>query len=89
MTEVLLTDDHRVAYADLHCHSDFTFLNGASHPEQLVEQTARLVHRDLESMDEPSHRDAFSQTKNEPGQSDQSDAESSRHGLTCQWTLTL
>ncbi|MGQ0482726.1 MAG: DNA polymerase III subunit alpha [Pseudonocardia sp.] len=31
-----------VPYAELHCHSNFSFLDGASHPEQLVEQAARL-----------------------------------------------
>ncbi|GAA1792485.1 error-prone DNA polymerase [Planosporangium flavigriseum] len=29
-------------YAELHCHSNFSFLDGASHPEELVEQAARL-----------------------------------------------
>ncbi|WP_433556795.1 error-prone DNA polymerase [Pseudonocardia xinjiangensis] len=33
---------HRVSYAELHCHSNFSFLDGASHPEELVEQAARL-----------------------------------------------
>src|SRR5881227_1910794 len=31
-----------VAYAELHCHSNFSFLDGASHPEELVEEAARL-----------------------------------------------
>src|SRR6266511_5285441 len=31
-----------VAYAELHCHSNFSFLDGASHPEELAEQAARL-----------------------------------------------
>ncbi|MFJ8811417.1 error-prone DNA polymerase [Amycolatopsis thermoflava] len=40
-------DDHaggrrRVPYAELHCHSNFSFLDGASHPEELVEEAARL-----------------------------------------------
>ena len=26
----------RVPYAELHCHSNFSFLDGASHPEELV-----------------------------------------------------
>src|SRR5690625_2372684 len=30
------------AYAELHCHSGFSFLDGASQPEQLVEEAARL-----------------------------------------------
>ncbi|AHI01441.1 error-prone DNA polymerase [Kutzneria albida] len=32
----------RVPYAELHCHSNFSFLDGASHPEELVEQAALL-----------------------------------------------
>ena len=32
----------RVPYAELHCHSNFSFLDGASHPEELVEEAARL-----------------------------------------------
>ena len=31
-----------VRYAELHCHSNFSFLDGASHPEELVEEAARL-----------------------------------------------
>jgi error-prone DNA polymerase len=29
-------------YAELHCHSNFSFLDGASHPEELVAEAARL-----------------------------------------------
>src|SRR5690348_5077146 len=32
----------RVPYAELHCHSNFSFLDGGSHPEELVEEAARL-----------------------------------------------
>lgn len=32
----------RTEYAELHCHSNFSFLDGASHPEELVEEAARL-----------------------------------------------
>jgi error-prone DNA polymerase len=32
----------RVPYAELHCHSNFSFLDGASHPDELVAQAARL-----------------------------------------------
>ena len=32
----------RVPYAELHCHSNFSFLDGASPPEELVEQAKRL-----------------------------------------------
>ncbi len=31
----------RVPYAELHAHSNFSFLDGTSHPEQLVEEAAR------------------------------------------------
>jgi error-prone DNA polymerase len=31
-----------VPYAELHCHSNFRFLDGASHPEQLVAEASRL-----------------------------------------------
>ncbi|MGQ0519661.1 MAG: error-prone DNA polymerase [Actinomycetota bacterium] len=29
-------------YAELHCHSNFSFLDGASHPEELAEEAGRL-----------------------------------------------
>ena len=32
----------RFPYAELHCHSNFSFLDGASDPEELVEEAARL-----------------------------------------------
>jgi error-prone DNA polymerase len=31
-----------VPYAELHCHSNFSFLDGASHPEELVSEAVRL-----------------------------------------------
>lgn len=31
-----------VPYAELHCHSNFSFLDGASHPEELAIEAARL-----------------------------------------------
>ncbi|MFZ0667465.1 MAG: error-prone DNA polymerase, partial [Acidimicrobiales bacterium] len=31
-----------VPYAELHCHSNFSFLDGASHPEELVAEGVRL-----------------------------------------------
>ncbi|MEI7966111.1 MAG: error-prone DNA polymerase, partial [Actinomycetota bacterium] len=33
---------NHVSYAELHCRSNFSFLQGASHPEQLVEQAQSL-----------------------------------------------
>ncbi|WP_410631441.1 error-prone DNA polymerase [Amycolatopsis sp. cmx-4-83] len=35
-------DRIRAPYAELHVHSNFSFLDGASHPETLVEEAARL-----------------------------------------------
>ncbi|MEV6243587.1 error-prone DNA polymerase [Lentzea sp. NPDC051838] len=32
----------RVPYAELHCHSNFSWLDGASHPEEIVEEAQRL-----------------------------------------------
>jgi error-prone DNA polymerase len=34
--------DDRIPYTELHCHSNFSFLDGASHPEELAEEAARL-----------------------------------------------
>src|SRR3954467_12737486 len=31
-----------VGYAELHCHTNFSFLDGASHAEELVEEAHRL-----------------------------------------------
>jgi error-prone DNA polymerase len=31
-----------MGYAELHCHTNFSFLDGASHPEELVDEAARL-----------------------------------------------
>src|SRR5215211_4369824 len=35
-------DEPMVPYAELHCHSDFSFLDGASDPETLIEEAVRL-----------------------------------------------
>ena len=35
-------DQETTPYAELHCHSNFSFLDGASHPEELVEEAVRL-----------------------------------------------
>ncbi|GGC18321.1 error-prone DNA polymerase [Oxalicibacterium flavum] len=42
------------AYAELHCQSNFTFLHGASHPEELVARAHRLGYRGLAITDECS-----------------------------------
>ena len=39
---LMLPDSPAVPYAELHCHTNFSFLDGASHPEQLAEEAARL-----------------------------------------------
>lgn len=43
-----------VEYAELHCISNFTFLRGASHPQELVTQAAALGYRALAITDECS-----------------------------------
>jgi error-prone DNA polymerase len=44
----------RTAYAELHCYSNYTFLKGASHPEELVERAAELGYSALAITDECS-----------------------------------
>src|SRR5215470_5792931 len=41
-------------YAELHCLTNFSFLRGASHPEELVERTAALGYAALAITDECS-----------------------------------
>src|SRR5919109_2939185 len=41
-TTIERRDSLHVPYAELHCHSNFSFLDGASHPEELAEEAARL-----------------------------------------------
>jgi error-prone DNA polymerase len=43
-----------MAYAELHCLSNFTFLRGASHPQELVQRAAQLGYRALALTDECS-----------------------------------
>ena len=42
------------AYAELHCLSNFTFLTGASHPEELVSHAGQLGYAALAITDECS-----------------------------------
>ncbi len=42
------------AYAELHCLSNFSFLRGASHPEELVQRAAELGYHSLAITDECS-----------------------------------
>ncbi len=48
------TEDNAPAYAELHCVSNFSFLRGASHPEELVERAAELGYTALALTDETS-----------------------------------
>ena len=41
-------------YAELHCLTNFTFLRGASHPQELVERACALGYRALAITDECS-----------------------------------
>src|ERR1700722_11361222 len=41
-------------YAELHCVTNFTFLRGASHPQEMVEQAALLGYTALAITDECS-----------------------------------
>ena len=41
-------------YAELHCCSNFSFLRGASHPEELVERAQELGYAALAITDECS-----------------------------------
>src|SRR5512145_1115522 len=43
-----------MAYAELHCVSNFSFLRGASHPEELVARAAQLGYAALAITDECS-----------------------------------
>ncbi len=47
-------DDPLPAYAELHCRSNFSFLSGASHPQELVARAAQLGYRALAITDECS-----------------------------------
>jgi hypothetical protein len=44
----------RIDYAELHCLSNFSFLRGASHPEELVLTAAKLGYRAIAITDECS-----------------------------------
>ncbi|MEX2481841.1 MAG: error-prone DNA polymerase [Gammaproteobacteria bacterium] len=49
-----MTTSNLPTYAELQCLSNFTFLRGASHPEELVRTAARLGYRALALTDECS-----------------------------------
>jgi error-prone DNA polymerase len=50
----LSMDSRLPAYAELHCLSSFSFLKGASHPEELVERASKLGYASLAITDECS-----------------------------------
>ena len=58
----------RVPYAELHCHSNFSWLDGASHPE--VEQAYEDLQRGLQDTDRgvPAHH-AYQKQKEAPKKS--------------------
>jgi error-prone DNA polymerase len=39
---LIRSEEPVVPYAELHCHTNFSFLDGASHPEELAEEASRL-----------------------------------------------
>ena len=41
-TPALIRGRGAVEYAELHCHTNFSFLDGASHPEELAQEAVRL-----------------------------------------------
>ena len=43
-----------MSYAELHCLSNYSFLRGASHPQELIEQAAHLGYSALAITDECS-----------------------------------
>ena len=49
-----LSDDPLPAYAELHCRSNFSFLVGASHPQELVARAAQLGYSAIAITDECS-----------------------------------
>jgi error-prone DNA polymerase len=51
---VATVDATHGSYAELHCVSNFSFLRGASHPEELVERAAKLGYQALALTDECS-----------------------------------
>ena len=44
--------DSSVRYAELHALSNFSFLRGASHPQELVAQAAKLGYESIAITDE-------------------------------------
>src|SRR5262245_49279146 len=49
-----LTKGPVIQYAELHCRTNFSFLEGASHPDELVARAAELGHAALAVTDRNS-----------------------------------
>ncbi|WP_221801782.1 error-prone DNA polymerase [Oceanobacter mangrovi] len=54
MNQDVVTPAAPFAYAELHCISNFSFLRGASHPEELIQRAAELNYHSLAITDECS-----------------------------------
>src|SRR5271154_2027378 len=50
----LLRPDASIPYAELHCRTNFSFLEGASHPDELVNRAASLGYAALAVTDRNS-----------------------------------
>ena len=73
-------------YAELHCLSNFTFLRGASHPHELVEQAEALGYHSLAITDECSVAGAVrAHWRARGGSSNSSSARSSVSPARCGW----
>ena len=67
-------------YAELHVTSNFSFLRGASHPEELIERAAALGHHAVAAVFETEHMTEF--TEEQAGE-----CRSARHDLTGSFLL--
>ncbi len=54
LAPLLTADNPLPAYAELHCRSNFSFLTGASHPQELVARAAQLGYTAIAITDECS-----------------------------------
>jgi error-prone DNA polymerase len=54
LARLSLADDGLPGYAELHCRSNFSFLTGASHPDELVARAAELGYEAIALTDECS-----------------------------------
>ena len=51
-----------LSYAELHCHSAFSLLDGASHPDALVERAGVWIDTELDDTHDPAHHDPLAIT---------------------------